>query len=122
MCCRNWVSEGRHSPNLLEITTAPKTTVLYVKEFNVPRKAGFWGLTRNQIDRIEMAAPRWFAVLLLRNFAAGYVLTSAQVRHHIADGSFELSGDGDFKVNETLDLNSAQAFGSVDELLDRTLC
>lgn len=116
-----WALGGRHSSNLLEITTAPQTTVLYVKEFNVPRKAGFWGLTRNQIDRLEKAAPRWFAVLLLRNVAAGYILTGAQVRYHIADGSFELSGDGDFKVNETLDLKSAQAFRSLGELLDGIL-
>ncbi len=43
---RTWASGGRHSLNLLELTTAPKTTVLYVKEFNVPSKAGFWVLTR----------------------------------------------------------------------------
>ena len=118
---RTWASGSRHSPNLLELTTVPKTTVLYVKEFNVPGKAGFWGLTRNQIDRLEKAAPRWYAILLLRNVAAGYVLTSAQVLHRIADGSFELSRDGDFKVNEALDLKPAQAFRSLDVLLDQIL-
>lgn len=118
---RTWASDGRPYRNLLELATAPQTTVLYVKEFNVPGKAGFWGLTHNQIDRLQKAAPRWFAVLLLRNVAAGYVLTGAQVRHRIADGSFELSCDGDFKVNETLDLKPTQAFGSLGELLDRTL-
>jgi len=102
-------------------STVPKTTVLYVKEFNVPGKVGFWGLTRNQIDRLEKAAPRWYAILLLRNVAAGYVLTSAQVLHRIADGSFELSRDGDFKVNEALDLKPAQAFRSLDVLLDQIL-
>ena len=50
-----------------------------------------------------------------------YVLIGAQVRHRIVDGSFELSRDGDFKVNEALDLKPAQAFGSLGELLDRTL-
>jgi hypothetical protein len=118
---RTWTLGGRGSRNLLELTTAPNTTVLYMKEFNVPGKAGFWGLTRNQIDRLEKAAPRWFTVLLLRNVAAGYVLTSAQVHHCIADGSFELSRDGDFKVNEVLDLKPAQAFRALDALLDQIL-
>jgi hypothetical protein len=116
-----WASGGRHSANLLEITTAPKTTILYVKEFNVLGRPGFWGLTRNQIERLEKAGSHWFAVLLLRSSAAGYVLAGAQVAERIADGSFELSGDGDFKVNEGLDLKPAEAFGSLEELFDRSL-
>jgi hypothetical protein len=116
---RTWSSGGRHSANLFELTTTPEPTVLYVKEFNVPNKPGFWGLTKNQIDRLESAAPHWFAVLLLRSFVAGYVLTAAEVRHRVADGSFELSDDCDFKVNETADLNRAQSFGSISQLLDR---
>lgn len=117
----SWASGGRSSHNLLEITTTPKTTVLYVKEFNVLNKPGFWGLTKNQVERLNSNAPCWFAVLLLRNNSAGYVLTSTQVAKHIADGSFELSRDGDFKVNESPDLQSAEAFGSIEELLGRIL-
>ncbi|MCJ7603599.1 MAG: hypothetical protein MUO63_19125 [Desulfobulbaceae bacterium] len=116
-----WASGGRRSPNLLEITTAPKTTVLYVKEFNVLNKPGFWGLTKNQIERLDTAAARWLAVLLLRSSVAGYVLTDSQVAKCIADGSFELSGDGDFKVNESQDLQTAEAFKSIEELLGRIL-
>ena len=82
---------------------------------------GFWGLTKNQIKRLDTSAPSWFVVLLLRSNSAGYVLTSAQVAKRIADGSFELSGDGDFKVNEGLDLQPAEAFGSIEELLGRIL-
>jgi hypothetical protein len=78
-----------------------------VKEFNVASRSGFWGLTRNQIERLHKAAPRWFAVLLLRSSAAGYLLTQGQVAESIADGSFELSGDGDFKIKEGLDLQAA---------------
>src|SRR5437870_4049062 len=109
---RTWSSGGRYSRSLLELSTSPKPTVLYVKEFNVPGRPGFWGLTRNQIERVEKAGTRWFAVLLLRNEAVGYVLTGTQVRHRIADGSFEPSNDGDFKVNEGLDLKPAQRFQS----------
>jgi hypothetical protein len=116
-----WSSGGRYSRNLLQLSTKPKPTVLYVKEFNTPRRPGFWGLTRNQVDRLEKSSTRWFSVLLLRSIAAGYVLTGSQVRHRIDDGSFELSGDGDFKVNEDLDLKPAQRFESLDELLDRIL-
>lgn len=118
---RTWSSGGRRSANLLELTTAPRPTVLYVKEFNVPNKPGFWGLTKNQIDRLESAAPRWFAVLLLRSSVAGYVLAAVEVRHRVADGSFELSQDGDFKVHENADLKLAQSFRSISELLDRLL-
>jgi len=116
-----WASGGRRSQNLLEITTAPKTSVLYVKEFNVLNKPGFWGLTKNQIERLDTGAPRWFAVLLLRSDAAGYVLTSTQVAKRITDGSFELSRDGDFKVNEGLDLQPTEAFRSLEDLLGRIL-
>lgn len=116
-----WASGGRRSANLVEITTSPKTTVLYVKEFNVLNKPGFWGLTKNQVERLDAAAPRWFAVFLLRSSAGGYVVTSAQVAKLIANGSFELSGDGDFKVNEGLDLQPAEAFGSLEELIDTIL-
>ncbi len=114
-----WSSGGRSFPNLMELSTTPKVTVLYVKEFNTAGRPGFWGLTRNQVNRLEKAGVRWFAVLLLRSSAAGYVLTAAEVRHHIADGSFELSNDGDYKVNENADLGSAQRFWSVAELLER---
>ena len=118
---RVWSFAGRYSRNLLQLSTSPKPMVLYVKEFNTRGRPGFWGLTRNQVDRLEKARARWFSVLLLRSVAAGYVLTSTEVRHRIADGSFELSGDGDFKVNEDLDLKPAQRFQSLDELLERIL-
>jgi hypothetical protein len=114
-----WSSAGRSSRNIIELSTTPKVTVLYVKEFNTAGHAGFWGLTRNQVNRMEKANVRWFAVLLLRSSAAGYVLTAAEVRRSISDGSFELSGDGDYKVNEQTDLRPVQAFQSVAELLNR---
>lgn len=116
-----WSSSGRNSANLIELSTAPKATVLYVKEFNTAGRPGFWGLTRNQVKRLEQADVRWFAVLLLRSPAAGYLLTAAEVRRLITDGSFELSGDGDYKVNEHLDLKPAQVFQSLAELLDRVV-
>lgn len=116
-----WSSGGRHSRNLVELSTTPKRTILYVKEFNITGRPGFWGLTRNQMTRLEKADVRWFAVLLLRSSTNGYLLTSAEVRDHVNDGSFELSGDGDFKVNEDLDLNPAQRFQSLLQLVDRIL-
>ena len=116
-----WSSGSGSSRNLIELSTAPRVTVLYAKEFNTARRPGFWGLTRNQVNRLERADVKWFAVLLLRSSAAGYVLSAAEVRRLIADGSFELSCDGDYKVNEYLDLRSAQRFESLAELLDHVL-
>ena len=113
-----WSSGGRSSANLIELSTRPKATVLYVKEFNTAGRPGFWGLTRNQVNRLERADVKWFAVLLLRSSAGGYLLTGAEVRRLIADGSFELSDDGDYKVNENVDLGSAQRFQSLQELLE----
>jgi hypothetical protein len=118
---RTWSAGGSYSRNLMELSTSPKLTVLYVKEFNVPGRPGFWGLTRNQVNRLERSAARWLVVLLLRSSTTGYVLAATQVLQLIADGSFELSGDGDFKVNEDLDLIPEQRFQSLTELLNRIL-
>lgn len=116
-----WGSGGRRSANLLVVSTKPKESVLYVKEFNVPSRRGFWGLTHNQVERLEAAARRWFAVLLLRSSSSGYVLTGSQVLHRVQSGAFELSGDGDFKVNEETDLVPSQHFASLDDLIARIL-
>ncbi|MBS0182259.1 MAG: hypothetical protein JSS39_07625 [Nitrospira sp.] len=64
---------------------------------------------------------KWFTVLLLRSSTDGYVLPSSEVREHIDDGSFELSGDGDFKVNEDVDLKPHQRFHSLEDLFRRIL-
>jgi hypothetical protein len=116
-----WSSGGRSSPNLIELSTKPKVTVVYVKEFNTAGRPGFWGLTRNQVNRLEKGDVRWFAILLLRSSAAGYLLTSAEVRRLITDGSFELSDDGDYKVNENIDLKPQQRFQSVAEIIEHVI-
>ena len=46
-----WSGAARRSANLLEINTKPIPTVLYVKISN--SNPGFWGLTRNQLDRLN---------------------------------------------------------------------
>src|SRR5579863_2848954 len=60
-----WSAGGRNSRNLVKISTTPKQTVLYVKEFNVTGRRGFWGFTRNQVTCLENANVEWFTVLLL---------------------------------------------------------
>jgi len=52
---------------------------------------------------------------------AGYLLTGTQVLRRLTDGAFELSRDGDFKVNEASDLKPAQGFASIRDLVDRIL-
>jgi len=91
---------------------------LYVHEFNVPNKPGFWGLTKNQIATLNSAPVRWCAVLLLRSADAGYVLTAREVCDRIKNGLFELSRDGDYKVNQTTDLKAAEWFENIPQLLD----
>ncbi len=110
-----------HSPHLLELSSEPTPTLLYVKEFNVQGRFGFWGLTRNQIKRIEQSRCKWCVVLLLRSATEGYVLPSDQVVRHIRSGTFELSADGDYKVNENSDLTVYERFSGVDTLIARML-
>jgi len=104
-----WPPARRCSRNLVELSTSPKT-VLYVKEFN-GKGPGFWGLTANQVDRLEKASVRWFSVLLLRSAVAGYVLTASDVNNCRAGAKL---AKGDFKVREG---KPAQGFQSLDELL-----
>jgi hypothetical protein len=114
-----WLGATRRSYHLLEIYTRKKPTVLYVKESN--SSPGFWGLTKNQLDQLDKARVRWFAVLLLRSNNAGYLLSSNDVINRVKDGTFELSKDGDHKVNERTDLNPNMAFRGIKDLLGRVL-
>jgi len=113
-------SPGR-SANLLQLSTVPKRTVLYVKEFNVSGHPGFWGLTKNQITRLEATQAHWFAVLLMQSAIAGYVISGQQVLHRVNSGNFELGRDGDYKVNEGPDLAAPQRFRTIQDLLARLL-
>ena len=105
----------------MQLSTASRAIAIYVKEFNTVGRPGFWGLTRNQVARLEKAHANWVAVLLLRSSVEGYVLARSEVRAHITDGSFELSGDGDYKVNENVDLAPEQRFRSLTDLLGHLL-
>ena len=114
-----WRGGTPSSANLLEIRTKPRPTILYVKESNAHK--GFWGLTHNRIDQLRRSGLPWFAVLLRLNSTAGYVLPPDQVEAAINDGTFELSADGDYKVNEGADLSSKQRFANLEQLLSHTL-
>ena len=110
-----WEGSPRKSQHLLNINTSPETTILYVKSSNA--SPGFWGLTRNHIDRLNFNKARWFAVLLLHKPTLGYIFSQLDVNNKISDGSFELSGDGDYKVNEKPDCTSDQMFRSIDDII-----
>ncbi|MCK4791147.1 MAG: hypothetical protein KAV87_45870 [Desulfobacteraceae bacterium] len=114
-----WSGTPRRSNNLLEINSKKNHTLLYVKESN--RSPGFWGLTKNQLDRLNNSQLPWFAVLLLKSNDTGYVLSSKEVNTRIQDGTFELSRDGDHKVNEVSDLNSNMAFRGIKNFLNCVL-
>lgn len=112
-----WAGGTRMSYHLLEISTKPRSTVLYVKvSTSVP---GFWGLTKNQIDRLSSSHVRWFCVFLHRSSSTGYLLSGGQVLARVKDGSLELRDDGDYKFNQRAEFVSSQRFESVDALISR---
>ena len=113
-----WGGGARASANLLDVSSSSGPTILYVKEFNVPSKPGFWGLTKNQLTRIQSSKDKWFVILLLRSDSAGYLLTAMDARNGITSGQFELNSDGDYKINER-DLASSHTFASVAQLVQR---
>ena len=116
---KRWSGATRKSDHMLELNTKPGRTILYIKESN--KDPGFWGLTRNQLEALRTSTLDWYVILLLRSSTSGYLLSSGQVERRIDDGRFELSGDGDHKVNETSDLSDGQQFSSVQEVIDRIL-
>ena len=114
-----WSGTPRRSNNLLEINFKKNPTILYVKESN--SSPGFWGLTKNQLDRLNNFQIPWFIVLLLKSKDSGFLLSSKEVNTRIQDSTFELSKDGDYKVNEISDLNSNMSFRGIKNLLDCVL-
>lgn len=109
----------RESRNLFRINTEPISSLLYVKISN--SNTGFWGLTKNQLKRFENRNIKWFAILLARDSNVGYIFTSEEVFARIKDGSFELSGDGDYKVNEKSDCDNRRMFNDIDTVVARLL-
>ncbi len=114
-----WSGATRRSGNLLQINTQPIPTVLYVKISN--SSPGFWGLTRNQLDRLNRSNISWYAVLVARKSDTGYVFSSDEVNSRVAAGIFELSADGDHKINENTDCNQGHFFHDLSELIDRII-
>ncbi|MDZ4348194.1 MAG: hypothetical protein U1A22_01485 [Xanthomonadaceae bacterium] len=114
-----WRGGTRTSTHLLEISTTPQPTVLYVKgSSNIP---GFWGLTKNQLDCLSGTNSRWFCVFLHKSPSAGYLLSGDHILVRVLDGRLTLSNDGDYKVNERAEFVSSQRFDSLHALISRAL-
>lgn len=111
-----WAGSSRRSNHLLKLEFESNSVVLYVKESN--KTPGFWGLTKNQVDRLNSSKNQWFSVLLLRSNDSGYVLNSSEVNERIFDKTFELSRDGDYKVNENTDLQTNMTFFGIAGFLN----
>lgn len=75
-------------------------------------------IAENQIDRLKENKVRWFAVLLTRDVNSGYLFTKDEVIQRINSGKFELSNDGDYKVNENTDCEKRQAFQDLEAVLN----
>jgi hypothetical protein len=112
-----WSGGTRRSKNLLELSTVPLPTVLYVKISN--DVSGFWGLTKNQVDCLEKCGVRWFAVFLHLGPSSGYLISGNQILNRVKSGKITLSIDGDYKFNETHDFEPVQQFHDLDELIGR---
>src|SRR5687767_5054873 len=83
---RRWADATKISDHILELDNTPKRTVLYVKESNLPRRL-FWGLTRNQLERMRAGHAPWFVVLLANSSNSGYALSAGQVDAEIRGGA-----------------------------------
>ena len=114
-----WTGGARTSANLVLLSTSPSPTVLYVKEST--SEPGFWGLTKNQLDRLAASRHRWFAVFLHRSATSGYLLTGGQISLRIEEGRLHLAGDGDYKINENEQFVPANHFTRIEELLSQIL-
>ncbi|MEW6128515.1 MAG: hypothetical protein AB1757_15855 [Acidobacteriota bacterium] len=108
-----WTDAPRRSKHLLKIDTTQPSTILYVKEGNGTK--AFWGITKNQIERLNQASIKWFAILLLNSSNAGYVFSSEDMNKLIGDCTLS---QGDYKVNNP---KSKYEFKSIEDLLNRIL-
>lgn len=113
-----WGGATRLSNHVLDVSTKPLPTVLYIKVST--SAVGFWGLTKNQLDRLAEARVRWFCVFLRRSASVGYLLSGGQVLMRVKDGSLTLHHDGDYKVNQRAMFVSSQRFETIDALISRT--
>jgi hypothetical protein len=114
-----WSGGSRQSANLLRLSTSPSPTVLYVKES--VNKPGFWGLTKNQLDRLVDSGNRWFGVFLQRSATTGYLLSGGQIELRIKEDRIRLAGDGDYKINEHDQFLPANRFERLEDLFPRLL-
>lgn len=114
-----WRGGTRASGNLLQISTPPQATVLYAKGSS--SNPGFWGLTKNQLDRLAESNARWFCVFLRQSPTAGHLLSGGQIMARVQDGDLTLSGDGDYKINQHAEFVQPQRFDSIEALVPRVL-
>ena len=114
-----WTGGSRTSANLILLSTSPSPTVLYVKES--ASKPGFWGLTKNQLDRLAATGLDWFGVFLHGSATTGYLLSGGQISLRIEKGRLHLAGDGDYKVNEHEQFLPADHFTRLEELFSKIL-
>ena len=112
-----WSDARPTSRNILMIETRPDPILLYVKVRSEP--PGFWGLTANRISELTHSGLLWYTVLLLGSPATGYVVSGADVDRHMRNADWTLSGDGDYKINEGIEIDAEYRFESFEVLMNR---
>ncbi len=113
--CGRWAGASPSSANILSVDTKPKETLLYIKFRSDP--PGFWGLTANRISELDASGKPWYAVLIVGSPENGYVASQSDVLSRTSSGTWTLSADGDFKVNESRDLGGISRFPSLEAFL-----
>ena len=93
-----WTGAQPSSANILAVVTGTEEALLYVKCRGVP--PGFWGITDNRIRELRSSGKSWHVVLLVGSPEEGYVVPSTEVLTRTSNGTWRLSGDGDYKINE----------------------
>jgi hypothetical protein len=101
----------------MEISTRPRSSILYVKVRGQP--PGFWGLTANRVIELATSGLPWHVVLLLGSAEYGYVISSGEIQRRTDGRVWTLSDDGDYKINEGTDIESDYRFDSFEELMHR---
>ena len=110
-----WQGASRRTANLVEIDTAPRRTVLYVKDRSEP--PGFWGLNESQLDALRQSRSAWYVVLLVGSGEKGFLLSSDQVEKAIRTKKWTRSGT-DWKVHEGAEITGSLKFNGFETLFE----
>ena len=98
--------------SLYEIKSGVKTFYVYIKVSTT--KEGFWGLTKNLIDKLNIEGKKYKVVLLKGDENTAYILSSNEIKLLVP--KLPLSRDGYYKLTETNPLLTSTIITSFEEI------